>query len=190
VIPKLLIALFLMWAMDPALAAGRGYFGAWFGDLPESETAVRTGVIVKKVYAGMAAQRAGLKEGEIVTRINGSPAPDPPTAVELLAENAAGEKVRLTVIDRAGGESRSFDVFAIMGDKPTAEFAKLKKTWARCPSQGSLFCATPGKEPDHINEAGGHGAVTLAAWCLVALFAGSVLAFLVREIWRNKKGAG
>src|SRR5690349_2844683 len=102
-IRKVLIALCLAWSLSPALAAERGYFGAWFGDLPESETKVQTGVIVKKVYASMAAEKAGLKEGEIITRINGIPTPDPPTAVELLAENGAGEKVRLAVIDRSGG---------------------------------------------------------------------------------------
>ena len=68
---KLLIVLSLMCLGNYGLAAERGYFGAWFDDLPESETKIQTGVIVKKVYAGMAAEQAGLKEGEIVTRING-----------------------------------------------------------------------------------------------------------------------
>lgn len=124
-ISKILIAFCLLCAARPALAAERGYLGVWFGALPATEKVVRTGVIVKKVFAGMAAQRAGLKPGEIVTQIDGVFAPDPKTAVALLAENAAGDRVRLTVIDRTGGGIRRSYVFATLGDSPTHEFAKI-----------------------------------------------------------------
>lgn len=189
-IQKLLIALCLICVVDPALAAGRGYFGAWFGELPESEKVVQTGVIVKKVYAGMAAQRAGLREGEIITRINGVLASDPPTAVELLAENTAGEKVRLTVVDRNGGGFRSFDVFAIMGDKPTAEFLKLKKSLVRCPSQDFRLCAPSGKTPAQHSRSDGHGTNTYHGWLLFVFFAVPACALLVKKIWRFKRSGG
>ena len=174
--------------MDPALAARRGYFGAWFGDIPESESSGQTGVVVKKVYAGMAAEKSGLKEGEIVIRINGALATDPPTAVQLLAGNAAGEKVRLTVIDKAGGASRSFDLFAIMGDTPSAEFAKLKKTYVRCASPKMRFCNTPGNKQSNSNQFGGHSTATLAGWCLLALLSLSALALFVNALRRTKRG--
>ena len=183
---KLLIGLCLLCAMVPALAAARGYFGAWFGDLPASSA--QTGVIVKKVYAGMAAEKAGLKEGEIVTRINGAPAPDPPTAVQLLAEIAAGEKVRLTVIDSAAGAPRTFDVLAVMGDRPTAEFAKLKKTYVRCPSPKVRFCNAPPKQRDRNIQFAGQTFGPLAAWCLFALVTISALAFLANKVRQIKKG--
>jgi predicted metalloprotease with PDZ domain len=125
VIQKILIALCLTCVVHPAIAAGRGYLGVWFGTLPASENEVQTGVIVKKVFAGMAAQQAGLKPGEIVTQINGLPVPDPKTAVALLAENAAGEKIRLTVIDRTGGGLRQSYVFVTMGSNPTSDFGKI-----------------------------------------------------------------
>ena len=124
-IQKILKALCLMCVVYPALAAERGYLGVWFGILPVTENVVQTGVIVKKVFAGMPAQQAGLKPGEIVTQINGVSVPDPKTAVALLAENAAGERIRLTVIDGTGGSPRRSYVFATMGANPTSDFAKI-----------------------------------------------------------------
>jgi predicted metalloprotease with PDZ domain len=125
VIQKLLIALCLMCVVDPALAAGRGYLGASFENLPDTEKEVQTGVVVKKVFADMAAQQAGLKTGEIITQINGVFAPDPQAAIALLAENAAGQTVRLTVIDRTGAGLRRSFVLATLGAKPTEEFAQI-----------------------------------------------------------------
>src|SRR5689334_8549573 len=122
---KLLTTLCLVLVAQPAFAAGRGYLGVWFGNLPAEEKAVKTGVVVKKVFAGMAAEQAGLKPGEIVTEINGFPVPDPKTGVELLSENTAGQRIRLTVIDRTGGDLRRSYIFAIMGANPTSDFAKI-----------------------------------------------------------------
>ena len=124
-IKKALIALCLMCVIHPALAGGRGYLGVWFGPLPATEQVGRTGVIVKKVFAGMAAEKAGLKPGDIVTQINGVSVLDPKDGVALLAENSAGEKIRLTVVERRGGELRRSTVFATMGARPTDEFAGI-----------------------------------------------------------------
>jgi membrane-associated protease RseP (regulator of RpoE activity) len=124
-IQKILIALCLMCVVQPAFAAGRGYLGVWFGNLPATEKMVQTGVIVNKVYAGSAAQQAGLKPGEIVTQIDGAPVRDPKTAVALLAENAAGERVSLTVIDRSGGGIRRSRVLARLAANPPGEFAAI-----------------------------------------------------------------
>ncbi len=152
-IQKIFMALCLMCVTHPALAAERGYFGASFGKLPATEK-VRTGVIVKKVFAGMAAKQAGIKPGEIVTQINGVFVPDPKTAVALLAENAAGERIRLTVIDRTSGQLRQSHVFVIMGANPTSEFAKIMTARPMPPprplstSSAAHHCVGPAKMED------------------------------------------
>jgi predicted metalloprotease with PDZ domain len=124
-IQKALIALCLMCAVQPAFAAGRGYLGVWFGDLPATEKVVKTGVIVNKVFAGSAAEQSGLKPGEIVTRIDGVLVRDPKTAVALVSENTAGEKVSLTVIEKTGGEIRESKVVATLAANPPNEFSEI-----------------------------------------------------------------
>src|SRR5882762_1779001 len=113
-IKKILIALCLMCVVQPAFAAGRGYLGVWFTSLPATEKVEQTGVVVKKVFAGSAAQQAGLKPGEIVTKINGVFVRDPKTAVALVSESVAGERIWLTVIDRTGGGIHQSNVFATL----------------------------------------------------------------------------
>jgi predicted metalloprotease with PDZ domain len=151
-VQKILIALYLMYVAQPAFAAGRGYLGVWFGMIPAKDKAVSTGVIVNKAFAGMAAEQAGLKPGEIVTEINGISVPDPKTAVALLAENTAGERIRLTVIDRTNGGLRRSYVFATMGANPTGDFAKIMTVKARprpvLPSTTSRHCAGSAKTRD------------------------------------------
>jgi hypothetical protein len=189
VIQKLMIALFVMGTANPALAAGRGYFGAWFGYLPQSENGTQTGVIVKKVYDGMAAQKAGLKAEEIITQINGVSVSDPPTAVSLLAENAAGEKIRLTVLAKTANGLRRSDVFAIMGDKPTAEFAKLKETSAHCPSPTIHSCIDSSRPPVAASVAKYPSGWAVAGWALVILCGLTGLGVLTNTIIRRKSRA-
>ena len=124
-IQKTLIALCLMCAVQPAFAAGRGYLGVWFAILPATEKVGQTGVVVNKVFAGSAAQQAGLKPGEIVTRIDGVAVRDPKTAVALVAESTAGERISLTVIDRTGGGIRQSNVVATLAANPPGEFAAI-----------------------------------------------------------------
>lgn len=124
-IPKILIALCLVSVVQPAFAAGRGYLGIWFTDLPGTEKIVRTGVVVNRVFADSAAEQAGLRPGEIITKINGVLARDPKTAVELVDENAAGDRIWLTVIDRSGGVVRQSNVFATLAAEPPSGFASI-----------------------------------------------------------------
>jgi S1-C subfamily serine protease len=126
-IKKILIAVCLMCVVQSASAAERGYLGVWFAILPAKENTVQTGVVVKKVFAGSAAQQAGLKPGEIVTQIDGILVRDPKTAVSVLAESAAGERVSLTVIDRTGGGIRQSNVVATLAANPPIGFAAIMK---------------------------------------------------------------
>jgi hypothetical protein len=103
-------------------------------------------------FGAVPAEQAGLKPGEIVTEINGISVPDPKTAVALLAENTAGERIRLTVIDRTNGGLRRSYVFATMGANPTGDFAKIMTVKARprpvLPSTTSRHCAGSAKTRD------------------------------------------
>ena len=114
-----------MCIVQPAFAAGRGYLGVWFTALPATEKVVQTGVVVKKVFAGSAAQQAGLKPGQIVTKIGGVFVRDPKTAVALLSENSAGERISLTVIDRTGNGPRQFNIVATLAAIPPSGFAAI-----------------------------------------------------------------
>lgn len=124
-IKRILIMGALIWLVHPANAGERGYLGASFGNISSKEKSVKTGVIVKKVFPGMAAQQAGLKPGEIVTQINGTSVSDPRIAVDMIAENGAGERISLTVVERARGQLRQSRLFVTLGRMPTSEFAKI-----------------------------------------------------------------
>lgn len=144
-IQKILITLCLMCVVQPAFAAGRGYLGVWFANLPATEKAVQSGVVVRRVFDGSAAQQAGLKPGEIVTKIGGMPVRDPQTAVGLLAESTAGERIALTVIDRTGGGIRQSNVIATLAANPPSEFASIMTAKParrpRAPSSTAQHCA-------------------------------------------------
>lgn len=124
-IQKISIAFCLMCAVQPAFAAGRGYLGVWFTNLPATERGGQTGVVVNRVFAGSAAQQAGLKPGEIVTRIDGVLVYDPKTAVALVSESTAGERISLTVIDKTSSGIRQSNVVATLAANPPSEFAAI-----------------------------------------------------------------
>ena len=155
-IQKSLIALCLMGLMQPAFASERGYLGVWFGVLPAREKPEQSGVTVNKVFPGSAAQRAGLKPGQIVLKIDGVAVRDPKTAVSLVSENAAGEKVWLTVIDPAGGGKRPFEIVAVLAASPPGEFASImtaKRLPRLRPAPASAACR-PGCEAARDAKAG------------------------------------
>jgi PDZ domain len=99
---KILTVLFIL-AMPAAMAAGRGYLGVAFTTLPPNATPVAQGVLIGKVLPGSAAERAGLRAGQIVTHINGVFVTDPKSAVDLVGAHGAGETLSLTVIDTSHG---------------------------------------------------------------------------------------
>jgi predicted metalloprotease with PDZ domain len=158
-IKRLLIALYLICVVQPAFAAGRGYLGVWFGTLPATEKVVHTGVVVNKVFPGSAAQQAGLNRGEIITKINGVFARDPKTAVALVSENVAGERILLTVIDRTGGGIRQSNVFATLAANPPSEFASIMTAKPKpplrhlSPSSAGRHCMSSAKARDRLCRA-------------------------------------
>jgi len=63
------------------------------------------GVVVYDVQAGSAADRAGLRKGDIITALNGVAITDPNTFRNMIAASAPGTEVTLTV-KRGGGEQQ------------------------------------------------------------------------------------
>ena len=135
---------------SPTLAAERGYLDVWLGDIPAPINGIRNGVVLKNVFAGMAADRAGLKPGQIVTQINGVDIRDSRDGVALLAENEAGEKIRLTVVDTKSGRLRQSYVFATMDAQPTGKFAEIMVV-PHAPHRR----AAPSSNAPHCTDSGG-----------------------------------
>ena len=76
------------------------------------------GVVVYQVQSGSAADRAGLRMGDVITSLNGTQIDEPNTFRNLIAGNAPGSEVTLTV--RRDGQERQ--VRATLGEfTPEAE---------------------------------------------------------------------
>jgi len=73
-----------------------------------------TGVVVAAVHGGGPAARAGLRPGDVITRVAGRPVSDSQAAVEAITAVAPGERVRLHVL-RDGDER---EIAATVGQRP------------------------------------------------------------------------
>jgi len=79
------------------------------------------GVVVYQVQSGSAADRAGLRRGDIINALNGAPVTDPNSFRNAIAGTSPGTEVTLTV-KRNGGQQQ---VRAIVGEfTPQAERAR------------------------------------------------------------------
>jgi Do/DeqQ family serine protease len=112
--------------MDQLIRNGkvrRGQLGVTVLKIPSDEASklgidVGPGVAVFQVQAGSAAERAGLRKGDVITALNGTGVNDPNTFRNLVAGTAPGTEVTLT-IKRNGKEQQ---VRATLGELvPQAE---------------------------------------------------------------------
>jgi Do/DeqQ family serine protease len=77
------------------------------------------GVVVYQVQSGSGADRAGIRQGDVITAFNGTAINDPNTFRNLIANTAPGTEVKLTVKRKGGGEEQ---VTARLGEfTPQAE---------------------------------------------------------------------
>jgi len=76
---------------------------------------VDQGALVTKVSAGSPAEKAGVKQGDVIVALNGQSIDQDNTLFGVLMRHQVGEKVTLTVI-RSGGARRTFDV--TLGQRP------------------------------------------------------------------------
>ena len=112
--------------MDQLIHSGkvrRGQLGVTVLKIPSDEASKLgidegPGVAVFQVQSGSAAERAGLRKGDVITALNGTPVKDPNTFRNLVAGTAPGTEVTLT-IKRSGKEQQ---VRATLGELvPQAE---------------------------------------------------------------------
>lgn len=107
-------------AQTPGPVAGRPLFGglprrAYLGFTLEGGPG---GLVVRKIGRNSAAALAGLSEGDIVVEFDGRPAGDGSALRARLRGLRAGDELRLTVLDSAGGERREI---AFAADPPPRE---------------------------------------------------------------------
>jgi S1-C subfamily serine protease len=115
--------------MDQLIRNGkvrRGQLGVTVLKIPSDEASklgidVGPGVAVFQVQAGSAAERAGLRKGDVITALNGTGVNDPNTFRNLVAGTAPGTEVTLTI--RRNGKEQQ--IRATLGELvPQAEQQK------------------------------------------------------------------
>ncbi|WP_460680461.1 Do family serine endopeptidase [Mucilaginibacter koreensis] len=92
----------------------RGYVGVSFSDLsdPDQAAAVKSdrtvGLYVNDVIAGSGAAQAGLKPGDVITKVEGNTVNESSDLQERVARLQPGDKIKLTYV--RGGDERTVDV--------------------------------------------------------------------------------
>jgi len=84
-------------------------------EIPDLE-GVETGAVVVDVAEGSPAQTAGLRDGDVITAIEGEPLPALSDVREAVAARKPGDTLRLTV--HRSGEAEAIEVTATLGESP------------------------------------------------------------------------
>lgn len=99
----------------------RGWLGVAVGSLAGPDAAANgiaaNGVLVNAVVPGGPASRAGLRPGDVVLAVNGTPVADPDTMIRAVASLGPGSRARL-LISRGG---REFYLPVTIGERPANE---------------------------------------------------------------------
>jgi len=103
-----------------------GYLGVAFGPVPPAvrdflELGDQPGVAVIQVLPGSPARKAGLKERDIIRKVNGKPVRGPEEFRKMISARKAGEKVKLQVLRRG----KELSVTVTLGERPP-EFKRFK----------------------------------------------------------------
>ncbi len=90
----------------------RAFLGAFIG--ATEENAAHQGAVVRQVTSNSPAAKAGLQEGDVITRVDGRQVDDPQTLLNVLAQHKAGDKLKFQVW--RDGKEQSLDV--TLGTRP------------------------------------------------------------------------
>jgi serine protease Do len=110
--------------------ANRAFLGAFIG--ATEENAAHQGAVVRQVTPNSPAAKAGLQEGDVITRVDGRQVDDPQTLLNVLAQHKAGDKLKFQV--QRDGKEKSLDV--TLGTRP-----------ARQPGEGAPGTPVPRERP-------------------------------------------
>jgi S1-C subfamily serine protease len=112
-------------------AVKRGYIGVTFSDLSESDqigdlkTDKTNGLYVRSVAPGGGAEAAGLKEGDIITKVEGNNVYESSDLQERVGRLQPGDKINLTVL--RGGSEKNFSV-TLKAEAPGARAVAVTKS--------------------------------------------------------------
>jgi serine protease Do len=125
----------------------RGYLGVGLQPLDEDIAASLglpkdQGELVRSVVPGQAADKAGLKQGDVILRVNGQPVTPDQTASFLIANTTVGGRVPLDII--RGGQRMTLQV--VIGQRPTEEALTKQQGTSQDQDQalGDETAVTPG----------------------------------------------
>jgi len=108
----------------PALNPGGPYLGVTFQMITPEIAAQEgitgtTGALVREVAAGGPAATAGLKQGDVITAVDGKPVDDQNDLRSRVAEYKSNDEVTLTVVKgTANGPTDQHDVKVKLGERP------------------------------------------------------------------------
>ncbi|HKX92464.1 MAG TPA: Do family serine endopeptidase [Sphingomicrobium sp.] len=101
----------------------RGYLGVGLQPLDDDSIAAALGLpkgggeLVRSVVPGGAAERAGLRQGDVITKVNGQAVTPDQTVSYIVANTAVGSRIPIELI--RGG--RRITVHAVVAQRPTEE---------------------------------------------------------------------
>jgi serine protease Do len=93
------------------------------------------GAKITAVSKGSAAERAGLKEGDIITRIEKKKITDPEVLMDVVAEYKPKQEVKISYLR----DGKTKDAKAVLGERKDALVRSYSYNGDRGPSQGGTF---------------------------------------------------
>src|ERR1035441_253696 len=109
----ILLLVFLAWAtysMAQQSQGAKGFIGLGLADAPGA-----IGVLVGIVKPGGPADRAGVKPGDIITAINGTPVLQATRATSIVTSTAPSQTIRFSIIRKSGASSRRLTIPVVVG---------------------------------------------------------------------------
>jgi Do/DeqQ family serine protease len=133
----------------------RGFLGVGINDLDEGLAAALKvpdlkGALIEKVYEDTPAEKAGLRHGDVVRKVNDEEIEDSKMLQNIISHLRPGEEVKITLLRK--GKEQSFDVELMKFPEQVAVAEKVEK-------QKNLLGLTVGPLPEPLREEGAKGVV-------------------------------